>query len=137
MQIKFIKVYLSGGPRIKELYEEGARKDDKIAELDKALHFKQLQHKGYAKELQAQLEEIERLKAKARVLAEDRDEWARLYQESEKARKSLGDKLEKAMGAIELIRGGAKNPPATPSLSGEARAAQGVGPYGENGGARA
>lgn len=107
MQIKFIKVYLSGGPRIKELYEEGARKDDKIAELDKALHFKQLQHKGYAKELQAQLEEIERLKHKARVLAEDRNEWARLYQESEKARKSLGDKLEKAMGAIELIRGSA------------------------------
>lgn len=103
MQIKFIKVYLSGGPRIKELYEENARKDDKIRELDKALHFKQLQHRGYAKELEKQLREIEDLKSKYKVLCEERDEWIHKYRASEEARKSLGEKLNKAMGALELL----------------------------------
>jgi uncharacterized coiled-coil DUF342 family protein len=142
MQIKFVKIYLSGGSRIQELYEAGKKKDAKIEELEKAIRFKQLQHKGYGKELAAQLKEIEELKAKAAAMAEDRDEWARKYQESEKARKSLGEKLEKAMGAIELIRG--TTPPSaapTPPLAGEARAVDGAGRYksnaGEIGGARA
>lgn len=105
MQIKITRVYLSGGARIRELFEENARKDDKIRELDKALHFKQLQHRGYAKELEKQLREIEELKTKIQTAQEDRDEWIRKYKISEDARKSLGEKLEKAMGAIELIRG--------------------------------
>ena len=106
MEIKFIKVYLSGANRIHELYEEGQRKDDKIEELEKAIRFKQLQHKGYGRELEAQLKEIETLKTKAKAMAEDRDEWIRKYKASEEARKSLGEKLEKALGAIELLRGG-------------------------------
>ena len=123
MQIKFVKIYLSGGSRINELYEENKRKDAKIEELEKAIRFKQLQHKGYGRELEAQLKQIEELKAKAKAMAEDRDEWISRYKASEDARKNLGEKLEKALGAIELLRG--------------PRAAKGAGPYGENGGARA
>ena len=102
-----IRIDIFGYQRIQELYEEGRRKDAKIAELEKAIRFKQTQHKGYGKELAKMLEEVNTYKRKLEVLAEDRDEWARRYQESEKARKSLGEKLEKAMSAIELIRGGA------------------------------
>ena len=90
----------------------------KIEELEKAIRFKQLQHKGYGRELEAQLKQIEELKAKAKAIAEDRDEWLRRYEVSEAARKSLGEKLEKAMSAIELIRGGASmTDPSTPLRS--------------------
>lgn len=137
-----IRIDIFGYHRIRELYEEGRRKDLKIEELEKAIRFKQIQHRGYGKELAQLLEEVDTYKRKLEVLAEDRDEWARRYQESEKARKSLGEKLEKAMSAIELIRG--TTPPSaspTPPLAGEARAVEGVGPYksnaGEIGGARA
>lgn len=132
MQIKFVKIYLSGGSRIQELYEEGKRKDAKIEELEKAIRFKQLQHKGYGRELEAQLKQIEELNAKAKAMAEDRDEWLRRYEVSEAARKSLGEKLEKAMGAIELIRGKVGN-------GREERIATGASALAmtENGGARA
>ena len=113
-----IRIDIFGYQRIQELYEEGRRKDAKIAELEKAIRFKQTQHKGYGKELAKMLEEVNTYKRKLEVLAEDRDEWARRYQESEKARKSLGEKLEKAMSAIELIRGGASmTDPSTPMRS--------------------
>ena len=110
MEIKVVKVYLTGAKRINELFEEGARKDKKIEELDKALHYKQLQHKGYAKELEKQLRQIEELKAAAETARAQRDEWARLYNASEEARKSLGEKLKNAIGALELMRERKDNP---------------------------
>lgn len=128
MEIKFIKIYLSGAKRINELFEEKERKEAEIRTLEKAIRFKQLQHKGYAKELETQLRQIEDLKSKYKVLCEERDEWIHKYRASEEARKSLGEKLEKAMGAIELLRG--SNPSAAqasaPHTAGETKAEGGA-----------
>lgn len=128
MEIKVVRVYLTGAKRINELFEEGARKDKRIEELDKALHYKQLQHKGYAKELEKQLRQIEELKAEAETARAQRDEWARLYHASEEARQSLGEKLKNAIGALELLREKGTHPSpqlaaATPPPAGEALAA--------------
>lgn len=116
MEIKFIKIYLSGAKRINELFEEKERKEAEIRTLEKAIRFKQLQHKGYAKELETQLRQIEELKSKYKVLCEERDEWIHKYRASEEARKSLGEKLNKAMGALELLT------PKAPTAEGGAEA---------------
>ena len=142
MEIKVIRVYLSGSKRIHELYEEKQQALLKQEELRRAVRAQDRQMKGYGRDFEALLREKEALREKIETIKEiydevrsERDEWERRYRESEKARKSLGEKLEHAVGALELLkeREGKDNPSVrcadTSPCTGEARAADGVGPY--------
>lgn len=111
MEIKIIRIYLSGFKRINELYEENQRFLQKQEELRKAVRAQDRQMKGYGRDFEALLREkemlrgeIEKIKKVYDSVASERDEWKRLYSESEKARKSLGEKLEHAVGALELLK---------------------------------
>ena len=97
MEIKIVRIYLTGGRRINELFEEGEKKSAKIREMKKAVEAQDRQMKGWGKDFEILLTQIEVLKAKNRTMEEDRDEWVRRYLESEKARKSLGEKLKEAL----------------------------------------
>ena len=119
MELKFIKVYLTGGKRIQELYEENQRFLQKQEELRKAVRAQDRQMKGYGRDFEALLREKEKLQqelAEKDHMLEYKDglvdNWERMYSESEKARKSLGEKLEHAVGALELLkeRGGNSGP---------------------------
>ena len=132
MEIKVIRVYLTGSKRIHELYEEKQQALLKQEELRRAVRAQDRQMKGYGKDFELLLlekeqlrQEIEVLKRTCNVQHAERDEWERRYRESEKARKSLGEKLEHAVGALELLkeREGTPHPSAaqTPSPQGEGK----------------
>ena len=132
MEIKVIRIYLTGSKRIHELYEEKQQALLKQEELRRAVRAQDRQMKGYGRDFEAMLwerkqlrEEIEVLKRTCDVQHAERDEWERRYRESEKARKSLGEKLEHAVGALELLteREGTSHPSAaqTPSPQGEGK----------------
>lgn len=108
MEIKFIRVYLSGSKRIHELYEEGQKKEAKIRELRTAVKAQDLQMKGWGRDFQELLLQIEEHKAEEARLKKQLELSTEMYKKSEEARKSLGEKLEKAMGALELLKGGAQ-----------------------------
>lgn len=88
-----IVIDLFGAKRINELYEENCRKDQKLKETQIAIRAQDRQLKGYGRDFEKLLKELEHWKAKCAALEEDRDEWIHRYQESERARKSLGEKL--------------------------------------------
>ena len=111
MEIKVIRVYLTGSKRIHELYEEKQQALLKQEELRRAVRAQDRQMKGYGRDFEQMLREKELLRAeigKIKGIYEkvccERDEWERRYRESEKARKSLGEKLEHAVGALELLK---------------------------------
>ncbi len=111
MEIKVIRVYLTGSKRIHELYEEKQQALLKQEELRRAVRAQDRQMKGYGRDFEAMLREKEALQRSLQeyeILLKnnesERDEWKRLYNESEKARKSLGEKLEHAVGALELLK---------------------------------
>ena len=141
MEIKVIRVYLTGSKRIHELYEEKQQAILKQEELRRAVRAQDRQMRGYGKDFEQMLrekellrEEIGKIKDVFDEVRHERDEWERRYRESEKARKSLGEKLEHAVGALELLkeRQGTPHPSAaqTPSTQGEGK---GAGPYGGTG----
>ena len=132
MEIKVIRIYLSGAKRIHELYEEKQQALLKQEELRRAVRAQDRQMKGYGRDFEAMLREKEQLRAEIGRIKEiydevrnERDEWEHRYRESEKARKSLGEKLEHAVGALELLkeREGTPHPSAaqTPSPQGEGK----------------
>lgn len=88
-----IVIDLFGHQRINELYWECRRKDQKLKETQIAIRAQDRQLKGYGRDFEKLLKELEHWKAKCASIEEDRDEWVRRYQESERARKSLGEKL--------------------------------------------
>ena len=111
MEIKVIRVYLTGSKRIHELYEEKQQALLKQEELRRAVRAQDRQMKGYGKDFEQMLREKELLRAEIGRIKEiydevrnERDEWEHRYRESEKARKSLGEKLEHAVGALELLK---------------------------------
>ena len=111
MEIKVIRIYLTGSKRIHELYEEKQQALLKQEELRRAVRAQDRQMKGYGKDFELLLLEKEQLRQEIEVLKRtcdvqhaERDEWERRYRESEKARKSLGEKLEHAVGALELLK---------------------------------
>lgn len=111
MEIKVIRVYLTGSKRIHELYEEKQQALLKQEELRRAVRAQDRQMKGYGKDFEQMLrekealrEEIGKIKDVFDEVRHERDEWERRYRESEKARKSLGEKLEHAVGALELLK---------------------------------
>ena len=111
MEIKVIRIYLTGSQRIHELYEENQKYLQKQEELRRAVRAQDRQMKGYGRDFEAMLREKEALQRSLQeyeILLKnnesERDEWKRLYNESEKARKSLGEKLEHAVGALELLK---------------------------------
>ena len=103
MTIKVYKICLFDGKRIHELYEECARKEGKIREAEKERNDHRRQIRQYGRDFKDLLEQIEDLKGKLRVMCEERDEWVKRYLESEKARKSLGEKLRRAMEDMEEL----------------------------------
>ena len=99
MEIKVIRVYLTGSKRIHELYEEKQQALLKQEELRRAVRAQDRQMKGYGRDFEQMLREKELLRAEIGKIKEiydevlsERDEWEHRYRESEKARKSLGDK---------------------------------------------
>ena len=141
MEIKVIRIYLTGSKRIHELYEENQRFLQKQEELRKAVRAQDRQMRGYGRDFEAMLREREALQRSLQeyeILLKnnesERDEWERRYRESEKARKSLGEKLEHAVGALELLteREGTPHPSAaqTPSPQGEGKGAGPCSNYG-------
>ena len=103
MTIKVYKICLFDGKRIHELYEECARKEGWIREAEKERNDHRRQIRQYGRDFKDLLEQIEDLKGKLRVMCEERDEWVKRYLESEKARKSLGEKLRRAMEDMEEL----------------------------------
>lgn len=147
MEIKVIRVYLTGSKRIHELYEENQKFLQKQEELRRAVRAQDRQMRGYGKDFEQMLREKELLRAEIGKIKEiydevlsERDEWEHRYRESEKARKSLGEKLEHAVGALELLkeREGTPHPSAaqTPAELGTSHASRASGsPQGEGKGA--
>ena len=88
----------------------------RIREAEKERNFHRIQIKRYGQDFKDLLEQIKDLKGKLRVMCEERDEWIHKYRASEEARKSLGEKLNKAMGALELLT------PKAPTAEGGAEA---------------
>ncbi|MBR5094465.1 MAG: hypothetical protein IK095_05170 [Oscillospiraceae bacterium] len=105
MQIKIVKVYLSGSKRIRELYEENERKEARLREMRTAVRAQDRQMKGYGRDFELILRRIEELKAQRDAVTEDRDSWIKKCKASEEARKSLAEKLERALQRLEQTGG--------------------------------
>lgn len=111
MTIKIFKICLFDGKRVHELYELNEKAAARLREMETERDFHRVQLKGYGKDFEAMLreqkqlrEEIEVLKRTCEVQHAERDEWEHRYRESEKARKSLGEKLCQAEREMDRLR---------------------------------
>lgn len=101
MEFKIVRVYLTGGKRIKELYEANCKQDAKIREMKKAVEAQDRQMKGYGKDFAALLGQIEEHKTERELLVRQIEILKKMYLESEVARKSLAEKLKSAQELLE------------------------------------
>ena len=101
MEIKVTRVYLFGGNRVKELFEEGCKKDAKIRELNTAIKFQDVQQRGLGKEFRKLLELLEERKQDLERKHKEIGLLKQMYLESEKARQDLAEKLKAATELLE------------------------------------
>lgn len=101
MEIKITRVYLFGGKRVKELFEEGEKKSAKIREMKKAVEAQDRQMRGYGRDFEKLLLQIKEHQAERELLLRQVELLKRMYLESEMARKGLAEKLKAATELLE------------------------------------
>ena len=104
MTIKIFKICLFDGKRIHELYELNKKAAARLREMETERDFHRVQLKGYGKDFQALLEQIEEHKQQDREQARKLELLKSMFIESEKARKSLGEKLCQAERELKRLR---------------------------------
>ena len=104
MTIKIFKICLFDGTRIHELYELNEKAAARLREMKTERDFHRVQLKGYGNHFKELLEQIEEHKQQEREQARKLELLKSMFIESEKARKSLGEKLRQAERELERLR---------------------------------